>query len=283
MIRRLIRSSATIESISSIPFFIPSRRGSVNVAIIHHVVPFAQMWRKVGPLAIVSYAIDRYVTPALYRNRLILVPSLSTQRDVQNLGYRNVEVITLGAEHVTVEMDRKQDVIVAPGPIKPWKHHGDIIRAFSKVALPWRLVLFGSYESDRFRDDLISLIQAQGLEGRVELRGHVTDEEKRSLLSRSAICAVASEKEGWGLAAMEAQTYGCPVVAYAVPGIKESVVADKTGILVEPGNVEAFSLALLRLTEDEPLRRLMGMASIDHSRQFDWETSYQAIRAAISG
>lgn len=66
--------------------------------------------------------------------------------------------------------------------------------------------------------------------------------------------------------AMEAMAMGKPVVASRIGGLTDIVADGDTGMLVPPGDVDALSGALARLTEDASLRTRWGEAG---RRRFD--------------
>ncbi len=72
------------------------------------------------------------------------------------------------------------------------------------------------------------------------------------------IFVLPSYKEGLALALIEAQASGLPVVASRVGGIPEIVMHEETGLLVEPGNIDALAHAILVLLRDLPRARAMG-------------------------
>jgi glycosyltransferase involved in cell wall biosynthesis len=53
---------------------------------------------------------------------------------------------------------------------------------------------------------------------------------------------------------------GLPVVATSVGGVPEIIESEVSGLLVPPENPAALSAALLRLLENEELRRKLGKA-----------------------
>ena len=67
-----------------------------------------------------------------------------------------------------------------------------------------------------------SLKTEYGIRERVHFLGRISDEEKSKLYSIAKLSFSASVKEGWGLSNMESQSFGCPVVGYDVPGVRDS-------------------------------------------------------------
>src|SRR6185295_6341267 len=90
-----------------------------------------------------------------------------------------------------------------------------------------------------------------GLGHAVELRGFVSEEEKIALYRGARVFVNPSEKEGWGLTILEANACGVPSVASEVPGLRDAVRHDETGLLVPYGDVAACAEAILRLLTDE--------------------------------
>lgn len=73
-----------------------------------------------------------------------------------------------------------------------------------------------------------------------------------------------SREEGLGTAILEALAVGLPVVATRVGGIPESVIHEKTGLLVEPDQPQQLADAMLRFMESEELRRTLPEGARHH-------------------
>jgi glycosyltransferase involved in cell wall biosynthesis len=70
----------------------------------------------------------------------------------------------------------------------------------------------------------------------------------------------------------EAMASEKPVVATRVGGMQEVVEEGKTGFLVDEGDAESLANAVIRLLEDEQLRREMGKAGRERViALFAWE------------
>jgi phosphatidylinositol alpha-1,6-mannosyltransferase len=78
--------------------------------------------------------------------------------------------------------------------------------------------------------------------------------------------------ESFGIAYLEAQAAGKPVIATRIGGIPEAVLDNQTGILIPPDNPKALAQALIKLLTDEELARQLGEQGRERvKREFDWE------------
>ena len=123
--------------------------------------------------------------------------------------------------------------------------------------LPWTLDIVGDGEG---RGEVEGLFQPFG--GRVRLRGQVESRAGLKAFYEGADLFVwPAVNEAYGMVLLEAQMFGCPVVAGAYGGVPSVVKDTQTGLLTPPGHAEAFADAVLVLLEDrERRRRLSGAA-----------------------
>jgi glycosyltransferase involved in cell wall biosynthesis len=84
-------------------------------------------------------------------------------------------------------------------------------------------------------------------------------EDMRSVMRAFDVFAISSVYEGFGLVLIEAMASGRPVVATRAGAIPEVVADGDTGLLVPPGDPQAFAAALARMTAPA-LRRSLGQA-----------------------
>jgi N-acetyl-alpha-D-glucosaminyl L-malate synthase BshA len=98
-----------------------------------------------------------------------------------------------------------------------------------------------------------------GLEERVVVRANVTAIED---YLNAADCAVfTSELESFCLSILEAMTFGCPSVAFAVGGIPEVVESGRSGLLVPFGDTAAVAREVESLLADPARRAELGTAA----------------------
>ena len=88
------------------------------------------------------------------------------------------------------------------------------------------------------------------------------------------------ESETFGIAAVEAQAMGIPVVASRIGGVPEAVLEDRTALLVPPGDVDALSCAVMRLIEEPMLYQSMsGEGRSFVQRCYDWHRNAERVEA----
>jgi glycosyltransferase involved in cell wall biosynthesis len=127
------------------------------------------------------------------------------------------------------------------------------------VHLPWRLSIVG----DGARADEVRALFAGFDEGRIVWHGQKTAGEIADLLSKSALYVWPGCGEAYGLAYLEAQAAGLPVVAQAIAGVPEVVIDGRTGFLTPPDDVDAYAKAIERmLTQNEERHALADAARL---------------------
>ncbi|MFE3447939.1 glycosyltransferase family 4 protein [Nonomuraea sp. NPDC059194] len=159
-------------------------------------------------------------------------------------------------------------VIVAAGRLTPVKRYELLIEAFAKVAAQrpdWSLRLYGrGKEAPRLQE----LIDDLGLNGRAFLMGARSPIDTE--WAKGSIAAVSSKLESFGMTIVEAMRCGVPVVSVDCPfGPREIIEHGVDGLLVREATASALADGLLRLIDDEALRRAMGVAALASAARFD--------------
>lgn len=104
-----------------------------------------------------------------------------------------------------------------------------------------------------------------------------------TLLAAAAVFVLPTDLDTFSYAAIEAMAAGVPVVATRTAGIPEVVLHDETGVLVESGDDDGLTRAIVRLLDDPALRRRMGDAGRVRARErFDATVTTGALLGAIA-
>ena len=135
------------------------------------------------------------------------------------------------------------------GRLHAVKDHAFLVRACARLrdrGLDFECVIAGEGPQ---RKRLELLIRENQLQDRITLPGHVLRSELYSLYRRADVVVLTSRSEGIPLVVMEAMARGKIVLAPAITGIPELVIAGKTGFLYAPGVLEDFVARILLLQE----------------------------------
>ena len=122
----------------------------------------------------------------------------------------------------------------------------------------WRLVVAGDGPARR---EVEALFASRLPAGRVTFAGRIEGEALAALYAGSDLFVWPAVGEAMGMAMLEAQGRGLPVVAGRTRGVPELVRDGETGRLVPEGDAEAFADAVRTLLRVPEQRRRMGDAA----------------------
>ena len=110
------------------------------------------------------------------------------------------------------------------------------------------------------RDEVHSML-GQAAPNRVHFAGECSADDLAELYAAADLCVWPAVNEAYGMAMLEAQAAGLPVVSCATRGVPDVVYDGATGILTPVGDVTAMATAVRALVLDNARRRSMGQAA----------------------
>lgn len=120
-------------------------------------------------------------------------------------------------------------------------------------------------------------VAALGLYGVVDLPGRISFEHKIELLQSAVAYLQPSRCEGFGLAILEAEACGCPVVT-----TPEACLVEINGNSVLYGaTVEQLADRLCELADDHELQREMRTRGLANAHRFTFEARREALREIL--
>lgn len=144
---------------------------------------------------------------------------------------------------------------------------------------PWQLVVVGDGPA---RLQVEACLRPLGR--RVRLLGMLPAIELPALYAGVDLYVWPACNEAYGLALLESQAAGCPVVAGDGHGVPDIVTDGETGLLPPTGNAEAFAGAVMALLRDGGRRRRMGAAArVRTVLRHDVDVAAAAVARILSG
>lgn len=230
---------------------------------------------------------------ALAQSRLVLTVSEYSRREIAEVLHVPVDRIRVAVEAPAPAYAPASDAEVAEardriglsegarwfiyvGGFNPHKHVDAIVRAHAELVRehpdqPPHLLLVGAIEGDRFhgaQPAIRAAITACGTEHLVHWLGFVPDDDLRPLLTGAIALVLPSEREGFGLPAVEAAACGAPVIATTESPLPQ--LLDGGGLFVPPREPVALTGAMRALLTDECLRSAMGARARARASELSW-------------
>jgi colanic acid/amylovoran biosynthesis glycosyltransferase len=257
------------------------------------------------PLLVYFLGYDAYVTTLLkkYRNRYtnlfklgyhFIVVSEDMKDQLIKLGCREEKIKEIPCGFDTkifkqVEPGNNGQQLIFVGRFTEKKAPDLLVLSFNyalKIVPEARLVMIGQGE---LLKKVQRLIVNLGIEKSVELLGSRSPEvvieemnKSRAYVQHSRI-ASNGDSEGSPVSIIEAAGSGLPIISTRHAGIKETVIHDKSGFLVDEGDWESMGKYMILLLRNPELASVMGIRGRQHILQnFDIDQQMHKLRELFS-
>lgn len=281
------RFDAVVEALNKVPVFAPLWAGRPVVLLVHHLFGATAFREASFPVAGATWLLERPIG-RVYRGVPTEVISASTAEDLAARGLRtgDVRVIHPGVDLGFFTPDPSVPRAAGPtflylGRLRRYKGIQYLLHAVARLrdrGTDVRLLVGGRGE---YEPALRRLAAQLRLDDRVAFLGFVSEERKRELFRSCWANVFPSPKEGWGITNVEAAACGTPTVASDSPGLRESVLDGRTGILVPHGDVAALAGALEALARDPARVDVLGREALAFARRFTWERTADETEAHL--
>lgn len=276
--RGLEGTDVILESINTIPYMLPLRRGlPAFVPLVNQMA--AEVWDAHLPRPIAYLA--KRIEPMLYRpyRRVPAVAySRSTASDLRSLGVPLAGVISLGGDGPqTLHPKAASPTFVFAGRLAANKRPDHAVQAFRLIKRELPQAKLWVLGEGPMRPTL-----ARGLPEDAALLGRIPRDEFLRRMGEAHVLLVTSIREGWGLVVTEANSVGTPAVAYDVPGLRDSVLDDVTGVL-SPQQPESLAKAALSLLREPERYARLRTAAVDWGGSRTWAATARELLGILEG
>lgn len=261
------------------------------VALVHH--PLAA---ETGVDPVLAAALEVSERRALAASRSVVVTSRATAARLADYGVSRdrITVVEPGTDPAPLARGSRPEplapnaepfdvALLCVATLTPRKGYELLIRALAAVPhRHWTLTCAGSLGRDPLTvTNVRDLVRAEGMEGRVVFAGDLDAATLATHYDRADLFVLPTLYEGYGMVVAEALARGIPVVSTATGAIADLVGAD-AGVVVQPGDLAAFTDALSRVLGDAELRAQLGAgARRVRDRLPTWDAAAAAMAVAL--
>ena len=260
-----------VDEINTEPFMTPKfvKNGEKIFALIHQLAREYWFYETPFPISYIGYYILEKRWLKNYKTIPTITVSESSRKDLADLGFDKIFKVGEGLNFRPLEKvppKEKHPVVVFAGRLTKAKRPDHAIKAFEIVKRRIPDAELWMIGNGYFRERL----NKRAFRG-VEFFDNVTTDERRDLIKKAWLLVNPSVREGFGLNIVEANALAVPCVAYDVPGLRDAINHKETGLLVEPGNIDALAERIIQLLTDESLRVRLSEKALEYSRDFSWD------------
>lgn len=281
-----------IEEVNATPYFsVFFGKRARRFLFYHHLEREVWLHEAKPPLNYLGYYVLEPVwTRLLGRAKVPLITiSESTKQEMARYGFapERTHIISEGIELQPLEsLDAPQKfaqpTMLSLGGVRAMKRTIDQVKAFelAKQHVPnLQLKIAGGAESEYGKNVLHYISQSEFADD-IEYLGRVSNEQKAKLMSQCHFIAVTSVKEGWGLIVTEAASQGTPAVVYDVPGLRDSVRHEQTGI-VTAERPSALANGIAQILKNQTKYSNMRKAAWEWSKRINFDQSFIDLKRAL--
>jgi glycosyltransferase involved in cell wall biosynthesis len=263
-----------IDEINVRPFLTPKFVNGQKpiLALIHQISPEQFLLELPFPLSYLGRYYLEKKWLSYYKHILTITVSDSTRTDLEQLGFRRICVMPQGLSVRPLNMVGQKEshpTLAFIGRLKKHKlpHHALLAFSLIRKKIPdAKLWVIGD---GYMREKLETKFKAED----ITFFGRVGPELKYNLLSRAHLVMVPAIREGWSLVVTESNAMGTPVIAYNVPGLRDSVRNGHTGMLAKENSPEGLSSSAINLLQNSNKLEEYSSNCLSFSKQFSWDIS----------
>jgi glycosyltransferase involved in cell wall biosynthesis len=272
-----------VEEINTLPYFSHLWADEPTVLFIPQIAREVWWYEAPAPLALIGRVLEPGYLSSYRRVETITI-SRSTRDDLRELGFRApIHIIPMATGSPALPELGPKDAtgeLAIVGRLVRSKRVDHAIRALAEVRrrVPHAtLTVVGvGPELDRLRETAA----VEGVAGAVDFTGRVSETEKLAILQRASLLVACAVREGWGLTVTEAARVGTPSACYAIPGLRDSVIDGRTGVLT-PESPTALAEAIVGVLGDPVLYDRLREAAWRTAASLGWDATADAFERVV--
>jgi glycosyltransferase involved in cell wall biosynthesis len=272
-------------------FFVPRRHLAAVRALVAtvHDLAFLRLPKTLQRETLENLRL--HLPGALFASTALVAVSGATASDLEELAAVNGRRIHVIHEGVDPAFDMVGDGVPHELParyllfistLEPRKNVLGLLAGFERAVAagyPGDLVMVGRW--GWHTEEAQAALRVSPARGRIHHLDYLERGVLASVFHGAEALLFPSLLEGFGLPVVEAMACGLPVIVSRCSSLPE--VAGDAALYVDPADPDTLAAAILRISEDEELRRRLRAAGLQRAALFRWEDAARATAGVLRG
>ncbi len=193
--------------------------------------------------------------PIIYRKWEFITESESSKNDLVNLGINKnrINIVSPGVDNNLIKININKDrspTLVYFGGFRDYKRPWVIVQVLEIIKRNFddiKLKMIGDGPSLEATKKIAKNLK---IKEAIEFMGKLPDEKLYEEVAKSWVNIHTSRTEGYGYSILESSALGTPTVAFSVPGVRDSVLQGKNGILVKDNDIISLANAIIGILQN---------------------------------
>ena len=162
--------------------------------------------------------------------------------------------------------DGDEKIIVHVSNFRPLKRIIDVLKIFKKINenINSKLIMVGDGPDKKKAKEFL---RKNNLKNSVVFLGKTTPVDE--ILCKADLFLLPSEKESFGLAALEAMALKVPVISTNTGGLKDLNINGNSGYTSDVGDIEAMSTNAIKILTDNSLEKRYRTQAFENAKKYD--------------
>lgn len=179
-------------------------------------------------------------------------------------------------------------IMLTVGRLVERKGHDMVIKSLPKIIAQVPNIIYLIAGDGPQKAGLKNLVDKLGLNMNVKFLGPLPSDKIAELYQICDLFIMPNRRlangdvEGFGIVFLEANMFGKPVIGGKNGGVTEAIIHDKTGLLVNPSNLDEIAASAVKLLSDSAYADRLGLQGLERaSNEFDWSIQTAKIKKFI--
>ena len=232
--------------------------------------------------------LNKRVVNALGKANFVIANSNFTKKLIEKLGFNknNVKIINPGCNYPYIVTGNSKNFakniygdafpkLITVSRLDKRKSHQNVLMTIKNLLPKFPKLKYVSVGDGDEKDNLEKLKTELNLTKEVTFIHRCGEQEKLALLEQSDLFVMPSvvykkSVEGFGIAFIEAASYGTPSIGGVYGGESDAILNGETGFLCDGSDLNILYDTLLKTLENKKYKQL-GLNAFEFSKKFSWD------------